>query len=108
MIRRPPRSTLFPYTTLFRSAARAATRVLPFPLAPRQAQHVADAPDGVDQRRAVAVDLAAQVADVGLDDIVVAAEVVAPDVVEDLRLGQHPARVQNQVAQQLVLGRAQV
>src|SRR5258708_17027710 len=24
MIRRPPRSTLFPYTTLFRSAARAA------------------------------------------------------------------------------------
>src|SRR5258708_30692404 len=26
MIRRPPRSTLFPYTTLFRSAASAATR----------------------------------------------------------------------------------
>src|SRR5690242_20973688 len=26
MIRRPPRSTLFPYTTLFRSAARAAVR----------------------------------------------------------------------------------
>src|SRR5439155_2883302 len=25
MIRRPPRSTLFPYTTLFRSAARAYT-----------------------------------------------------------------------------------
>src|SRR5690242_21407592 len=25
MIRRPPRSTLFPYTTLFRSAATAAT-----------------------------------------------------------------------------------
>src|SRR3712207_7815404 len=25
MIRRPPRSTLFPYTTLFRSARRAAT-----------------------------------------------------------------------------------
>src|SRR3712207_7808668 len=25
MIRRPPRSTLFPYTTLFRSAARAAS-----------------------------------------------------------------------------------
>src|SRR2546425_13322677 len=28
MIRRPPRSTLFPYTTLFRSAARAWSRVL--------------------------------------------------------------------------------
>src|SRR3712207_7213182 len=27
MIRRPPRSTLFPYTTLFRSPARAAGRV---------------------------------------------------------------------------------
>src|SRR5687767_15686178 len=28
MIRRPPRSTLFPYTTLFRSALRAALRRL--------------------------------------------------------------------------------
>src|SRR2546426_1858228 len=27
MIRRPPRSTLFPYTTLFRSAVDATTRV---------------------------------------------------------------------------------
>src|SRR2546422_11565242 len=27
MIRRPPRSTLFPYTTLFRSAARRAVRL---------------------------------------------------------------------------------
>src|SRR3989442_8811274 len=32
MIRRPPRSTLFPYTTLFRSAAAAAAA----PLAARQ------------------------------------------------------------------------
>src|SRR3712207_9596431 len=29
MIRQPPRSTLFPYTTLFRSAARAAARRRP-------------------------------------------------------------------------------
>src|SRR2546430_11153921 len=29
MIRRPPRSTLFPYTTLFRSAARTATATWP-------------------------------------------------------------------------------
>src|SRR5947208_13068184 len=28
MLRRPPRSTLFPYTTLFRSAARLITTVL--------------------------------------------------------------------------------
>src|SRR5260221_5261869 len=31
MIRRPPRSTLFPYTTLFRSLDRAAHRVRPAP-----------------------------------------------------------------------------
>src|SRR2546425_7201444 len=29
MIRRPPRSTLFPYTTLFRSPARAGNRLDP-------------------------------------------------------------------------------
>src|SRR2546430_13295786 len=29
MIRRPPRSTLFPYTTLFRSGSRFTTRVAP-------------------------------------------------------------------------------
>src|SRR3712207_7264274 len=29
MIRRPPRSTLFPYTTLFRSASSIATATLP-------------------------------------------------------------------------------
>src|SRR2546426_7038126 len=29
MIRRPPRSTLFPYTTLFRSRAPASLRVVP-------------------------------------------------------------------------------
>src|SRR3712207_6926179 len=31
MIRRPPRSTLFPYTTLFRSWARVPIRALPEP-----------------------------------------------------------------------------
>src|SRR2546430_7560797 len=30
MIRRPPRSTLFPYTTLFRSTARVTVPVNPF------------------------------------------------------------------------------
>src|SRR4051812_49787012 len=38
MIRRPPRSTLFPYTTLFRSrhgaAHRARRRIIPTPKAP--------------------------------------------------------------------------
>src|SRR3712207_8915225 len=32
MVRRPPRSTLFPYTTLFRSAADGETLALPFPV----------------------------------------------------------------------------
>src|SRR2546427_9700128 len=32
MIRRPPRSTLFPYTTLFRSGGRAVARLLEPPL----------------------------------------------------------------------------
>ena len=50
----------------------------------RAAQHVADAAHGVDQRLIARVDLAAQVGDVGLDDVAVAAEVVVPDVVEDL------------------------
>src|SRR3712207_8890214 len=31
MIRRPPRSTLFPYTTLFRSQRRSASRVSAMP-----------------------------------------------------------------------------
>src|SRR3712207_8414727 len=36
MIRRPPRSTLFPYTTLFRSAVRVAVTVpVPVPVAVR-------------------------------------------------------------------------
>src|SRR5437016_12063175 len=37
MIRRPPRSTLFPYTTLFRSVARAAS-LKPFLRAPLESQ----------------------------------------------------------------------
>src|SRR5256885_3113788 len=32
MIRRPPRSTLFPYTTLFRSPGEAARRLRPLPM----------------------------------------------------------------------------
>src|SRR3712207_6950858 len=33
MIRRPPRSTLFPYTTLFRSAGRVARAAVQYPFA---------------------------------------------------------------------------
>src|SRR5260221_14780030 len=38
MIRRPPRSTLFPYTTLFRSEIRVAASGLPFYLNRRRGQ----------------------------------------------------------------------
>src|SRR2546430_13454056 len=41
MIRRPPRSTLFPYTTLFRS------RDLPVPVVGRRARDAADGGNGV-------------------------------------------------------------
>src|SRR5258705_8351123 len=50
MIRRPPRSTLFPYTTLFRSHPRQSqhgTRVTPDQLRERR---LVAAPQGVDER----------------------------------------------------------
>src|SRR5215211_9417273 len=57
MIRRPPRSTLFPYTTLFRSHRRLDVRALP-PRTPRKARellaHGARAVGGADHRLAAA------------------------------------------------------
>src|SRR5688572_30993834 len=44
MIRRPPRSTLFPYTTLFRSAAGEPSGATPPEPTPRSARGVAIAP----------------------------------------------------------------
>src|SRR2546425_8745505 len=41
MIRRPPRSTLFPYTTLFRSPGREPSRL----------HHLGDGPDAAHQRQ---------------------------------------------------------
>src|SRR2546422_6196014 len=41
MIRRPPRSTLFPYTTLFRSDPLASARVVDEQSVPARAQHSA-------------------------------------------------------------------
>src|SRR5260221_6148361 len=35
MIRRPPRSTLFPYTTLFRSSANPMSKSMPSEVSPR-------------------------------------------------------------------------
>src|SRR5690349_22784839 len=39
MIRRPPRSTLFPYTTLFRSLGASGARLVNVPLRPENGFH---------------------------------------------------------------------
>ena len=66
--------------------------------------------NGLDQGRGAlaGVDLLSQVADVGLDHAGVAAEVVAPHVIEDLCLGHDPAGVCEQVVQQVELRGGQV
>src|SRR5207237_9686853 len=70
----------------------------------REAQAVADAPYGLDQRGPGGVQLLSQVGDVGLEDVGVAAEVVLPHVLQELRLGEHPPGVEQEVAEKLELG----
>src|SRR5215211_4565897 len=67
---------------------------------PRLPENVADTAQRVQKPLLTGVDLAAKVGDVGLHHVVVTAEVVAPRVVEDFRLGQHRARVDDEVVQQ--------
>src|SRR5260370_12749229 len=74
----------------------------------RLAEDVPDAAHGLDQRRLVAIDLAAQVADVRLEHARVAAEVVMPHMVEDLSAREDAAGVDQQIAEQAVLGRGQL
>jgi hypothetical protein len=62
----------------------------------------------VDHRLAPAVDLAPEVGDVELDHVGVAPEVVGPDPIQDLRLGQRPPRIAHQEPQQLELGDGQI
>src|SRR3712207_8759194 len=71
MIRRPPRSTLFPYTTLFRSAVRADELA---------ASHVGHR-GGVELRQRAALDVLRQ-------------ELVADDV-EPLRSEEHTSELQS-------------
>src|SRR5258705_8222884 len=51
MIRRPPRSTLFPYTTLFRSTVPSMRLVPPGAPSPGSALHGSHGPVGSVQRR---------------------------------------------------------
>src|SRR2546422_7513821 len=62
MIRRPPRSTLFPYTTLFRSADRAPTGI------PGDGHRTAHGLEGEVERRPVAVRPLLPVGGDGADD----------------------------------------
>src|SRR3712207_8946273 len=67
MIRRPPRSTLFPYTTLFRSHLLGAQGDLGGPLT-RQGQHLVQR---VGVQRVGAAEDRGQGLDRGADDVVV-------------------------------------
>src|SRR4051812_10895924 len=97
-----------PHATSTRGAAPSPTlRGMPRPrstatpsLSARFAQDVSHSAKSVQQSLLPRVDLAAQIGDIGLDDVDVAAEVVAPHMVEDLRLGQHGAGIDDEVAQQ--------
>src|SRR6266508_1174416 len=70
-------------------------------------EDIAGAPHRVDHRLPAGVDLLAQVGNVELDDVGLAAEVVAPHAIEDLGLGEHPPRVAHQEPEQLELGGSQ-
>src|SRR6476660_6251474 len=71
-------------------AARAAKALL------LRFEHVARLPDRPDQRWPERVEFLAQVAHVRLDDVGVAGEFVVPDVLQDLTLREHAARVEEE------------
>src|SRR5205814_5606588 len=73
-----------------------------------QPERVADPAHRVDQVRFVPIHLLTQIADVRLDDRRVAAEVVVPDMVEDLFLREHAPRVDEHEPQQVELRRGEL
>src|SRR5256886_13896283 len=80
MIRRPPRSTLFPYTTLFRSLERGLEVAHPLELAPA----LGGAPPGVEAAAAT-----------GLRDVLPGERAAADRLLHALDIGevQRPARI---------------
>ena len=80
--------------------ALALPRSLPL-LRPQGVSHAAL---GVDQRRAERVELAAQVADVGLDDLRLPGVVPAPHALQQLGAGEYPAPVPQEAGEQPKLG----
>src|SRR6204780_2156184 len=69
---------------------------------------VAHASLGVDHRWPERVQLAPQIADVGLHDLGLAGVVPSPYVLEELRPGEHPSLVPHQVCEQAELGWGQL
>src|ERR1700685_2312956 len=74
----------------------------------REPEHVADSAERVQQVRLGGIDLAPQYGDVRLHDAGITAEVVVPDMVQDLHLGQHPVRVAHEVPEQLEFRRREL
>src|SRR5256885_12544285 len=75
------------------------TEIYPFPLPdPLPISH------RLDQRWPGGVELFPEVADVRLDYVRAPAEVVVPDVLEDLRLRQDASRIEHEEAEQRELG----
>src|SRR5215212_9428496 len=74
----------------------------------RRAKYVSRPAHGVDHRWPVGVDFLAQVRDVELDHVGLAAEVVVPDPIKDLSLAEDAARISHQIAEQLEFGGGQL
>src|SRR5450631_3358112 len=68
-----------------------------------RSQLVAGATDGPQQPALAVAELAPQVADVDVDDVGHGHEVVVPDVLRDLRAGEHAIRIAGEVLQDGVL-----
>src|SRR3712207_9346766 len=69
-------------------------------LATRVVQGVAEPANRADQLRIAVVELAAEVADIGLDGGRVTGESIIPKVLQNLVFGEDPAPVEHQVAEQ--------
>src|SRR3712207_8025190 len=85
MIRRPPRSTLFPYTTLFRSPITAAERRVQ--LAVRQVAHDEQLAHHSTKDRPVAI--------AGYHDLAIGLEHHAPLVTRPHRSEEHTSELQS-------------
>src|SRR4051812_29842858 len=71
-------------------------------------EHVSSIANGLEQRRAMAIDLAAQVADMDIDRVRAVVEPISPDLFEDHAARQHLALVPDQIFEQLPFAGQQI